>query len=266
MLIRIITVLLIFNSISLAAGLKETDKNHPSSLGLSIELFGEPFLKTNAISYNPMDLGQDLGISRSHYKSPPKGMFLSLLIPGSGEFYAGSKLKGLLFIGVEVGAWVAFAYSQKMGTDFEKIYIQLADNNWSRARWDTWWQSLSSQDQGSFLGIQLPATKNRDYYEAIGIYEKFNAGWKDAEWNIGEPNIVFSSRRTSYMSWREASNSWLKWSTVATSIVMANHLLSALDAAWSVFRYNKNVKPAVKVKYVFANPKPQLLVGIQVEL
>lgn len=265
MLYRITTILLLFCTPLLAVP-KEKGKNQTGSIGFSNELFGEPFLKGYNGFYRHFDENQDVAASVSHFKSAPTGLFLSLLIPGTGEFYAGSKLKGLFFIGLEVGAWFMYSHHKKLSDNWENLYIKMANDNWSRTRWEIWWESLSFQDQEQFLGIQLPAKKNRDFYEAIGIYEKFNAGWKNAEWELGVAEVASPSSKKTYMKWRNNSNDALKLSTLATSVVMINHLVSALDAAWSVSRYNKNVKPSVKVKYVFANPEPQVLAGIQITL
>ncbi len=230
------------------------------------KVFGEPFLKLNGtISIHP-ESDQNKISQIVTYKSIPKGLFLSILIPGSGEFYSGSIVKGLLFLGLEVGAWTSYKTSLENGRKWEQDYINFANEYWNENRWLAWWNSLTPTDQSEFLKIELPAEKNSKFYEAVGIYEKFNAGWIDAQWTPGLVNTQSSPSSLTFNKWRQNSNNSLKWATAATSLIIANHILSAMDGAWSVFRYNKNVKPTVKLKYVYASPEPQLLTGIQVGL
>ena len=259
----IISICMVSNII---AGTPHEKYSSHSMLGLHGKIYGPAFLKLNGtISICPeSDQNQISQIVR--YKSIPKGLFFSFLLPGSGEFYSGSKLKGLLFFGFEVGAWASYKTSLDRGRKWEQEYINIANEYWDEDWWQTWWNSLVPNDQEKFLGVELPDEKNSEYYEAIGIYEKFNAGWKDVQWDAGSTYTQPSGKSLNFNETRRNSNNSLKWATAATSLIIANHLLSAMDAAWSVFRYNKNVKPTVRVKYVYANPEPQLLTGIQIGL
>ncbi len=259
----IISICMVSNII---AGTPHEKYSFDPRFALHNKVFGESFFKLNrTISIRP-EFHQNQLSQIVSYKSIPKGLFLSILIPGSGEFYSGSKLKGLLFLGLEIGAWTSYKTSLNKGRKWEQDYINFANEYWDENRWLAWWNSLTTNNQSTFLNVELPADKNSEFYEAIGIYEKFNAGWKDVQWTPESANTQPSPRSSTYNKWRRNSNNSLKWATAATSLIIANHLLSAMDAAWSVFRHNKNVKPTVRVKYVYANPEPQLLTGIQIGL
>ena len=41
-------------------------------------------------------------------KSPAKALLLSLVVPGLGQFYNGSRLKAVGFLGVEISTWVLY--------------------------------------------------------------------------------------------------------------------------------------------------------------
>ena len=56
---------------------------------------------------------------------------MSLVIPGTGEAYAGSYLKGAIFLAAEVTLW-GFAYSyDKQGDDLTVEYQAYANAHWN---------------------------------------------------------------------------------------------------------------------------------------
>lgn len=72
-----------------------------------------------------------------------------------------------------------------------------------------------------------------EFYENIGKYDQFSWGWQDYQ---GNP---LTAVRAIYLGWRNDANGFYdkaKW-TVAASL--ANHVLSAIDAALTVKRFNR---------------------------
>ena len=69
--------------------------------------------------------------SGSGYKSPAKAFILSLAVPGLGQYYYGSKIKPLVFLGVEVTSWVLYFKWNSEGDDitaeFEAFNRRLHD-------------------------------------------------------------------------------------------------------------------------------------------
>ncbi|MEE9169620.1 MAG: hypothetical protein V3U73_07620 [bacterium] len=263
--ILLIILLLIGASPNFAGDKPQKESSSRATLALQAKIYGEPFLKPFPAASNMTDESQDLSLTTFSHKSLPKGMFMSMLVPGTGELYAGSIVKGLLFLGIEAGAWVLYTSSHNKGMEWERRYIGFANQNWDEDRWQAWWNSLSAHDQEGFLNVELPMEKNSEYYEAIGVYEKFNAGWKDVQWNPGIANTTPSVESLGYNKWRQSSNSSLKWATSLSGIILANHLLSGLDAVWSVSRHNKNLKPSIKPQFVSIDGEPQLLAAISIE-
>ena len=226
--------------------------------GLKTKLFSKPFLSFGSLSDQQIKTDVQTSATK-RTKSPKKGMLFSLLIPGSGEFYSKSWLKGLFFIGVEAGSWYAYSKLHKEGKNIEDEYIAYAEEHWSKEKWELWWQSFP--DSAIYAHHQLPDTKTQQYYEMIGKYQKYNAGWDDI--SAGNALTDTSQHSLYYMERRGDSNDKLKQATTFTAIALANHVLSAIDAVWTVNRYNKKVKSTVDLDYVFINNKPQLMANLR---
>lgn len=171
------------------------------------------------------------------FKSPKKAFIYSLLVPGLGERYTKSSvLKSLFFLGVEAGMWMGyFNYhndGQKLTDDFEDY----ADGNWNEQAYRDWLvaNNLNEED----LTHQLPETRDQQYYEMIGKYDQFRAGWSDFD-----PDLYDSTEspvRLTYNLDRLKANDKLDQANNFIILSMVNHLLSAFDSALAAKRHNKN--------------------------
>ena len=173
-------------------------------------------------------------------KSIGVGILLSTIVPGTGEFYAGSWLKGALFLGAEIGLWIGYWKFSDNGHDWETVFHEFADTHWDEARWRTWMGNNSDFPDTTHT---LPSTKTQQYYEMIGKYDQFKAGWDDyvEEGNALTPN------RDHYEGLRHKSNVQFKRASACAMVVMANHLLSALDTAWTIRRTNRRVEGGMRM-------------------
>jgi hypothetical protein len=148
-------------------------------------------------------------------KSTRKAFFLSLLLPGLGEYYVGSK-RGIAFLGVEAVAWWMYFHFTGKGNDLDSEFRAFADSHWrysagageySYVEWladKMTDNSVSTEDlprkyedlaknsaymdsitkiliDKTVMGIShaLPSTKTQQYYEMIGKYPQFVYGWED---------------------------------------------------------------------------------------
>ena len=181
------------------------------------------------------------------WKSPRTALLLSAILPGAGEFYAGSKLKAVGFFAVEVGAWVMYASYQKKGTQKEDEFQNFADTHWSEQEY---WEALAREAgidpsdinalreyEGQHYSHSLPEEKDQQYYEMIGKYDQFNAGWDDTDTHRGRD----SDNRLLYEDMRAQANSYFKKATTGATIAMINHVLSAIDAAWTTVYHNRRL-------------------------
>ena len=149
-------------------------------------------------------------------KSSKRAFLLSALVPGLGEWYAGSKKRGLAFLGAEaalVGLWAAW---RSKGNDLEKEFRAVADEHWDPVEYIAWRTSPISDN--SSITHELPCGEHvekfyvparrewldqlrageesgaldrsaafggcasseiQQYYELIGKYDQFVSGWDD---------------------------------------------------------------------------------------
>ncbi|NOY78381.1 MAG: hypothetical protein GXO76_10995 [Calditrichaeota bacterium] len=241
--------------------------NPKQSIVLQNNFWGKPFLSERAaVSENRALSGfQETTKTVELHKSPKKALLFSALLPGAGEFYAESYWKSALFAGIEVGSWVAYAHYQKKGVNLESDFKRYADQNWSYDRWKQWYDNLPDDEKQAFSHT-LPSTKTQQYYEMIGKYMEFNAGWDDVK--NPDPDIAkqdTSKKSLNYMEMRERSNRALKVATAMTAVVLANHVLSAVDAAWTAKVFKKTVKQKVEIEYIYLNNRPVFMAQLKTE-
>ncbi len=186
-------------------------------------------------------------------KSLKRAFVYSLIIPGSGEFYAGSKLKAALFFGLDLTLWILYFNYHGKGKDEEKNYKRWADDHWFEEEYVQWLiDSLGidcpsydpvcdtcryfdkEKQEWTYLSHHLPDKKTQQYYEMIGKYEQFRWGWDDYD-----GSILPSPNWDRYRDMRAVSNDWLNKAKYTAMISLANHILSAFDAAIAVKKYNK---------------------------
>jgi len=213
---------------------------------------------------------------------------LSLVIPGAGQFYNGNFLKTAIFIAVEAaGITTAIIYNKK-GNDQTTHFHEIANKYWSVNRYAQWslnnaqrlnpgitdeqvanfsanlfsngsvnWNVLNNLE--SAIGMQsssgyshrLYPFGEQQYYEMIGKYDQFNPGWADFK---EDPNNPFTygdpvtDMFKSYSHQRGIANDFYSTAKTAVTVVMLNHVISALEAAWSTSRYNKKLEAKVSLE------------------
>jgi len=208
-----------------------------------------------ADSYNSDDqpdedfgFGRDESIYEYDYKSPKRAFIYSLIIPGWGQKYVHSHaFKPLIFLGVEAGLWMGYFKFHNDGNKRTDEFQAFADKYWMEESDTTihtyrgWLDSLGIADS-SFVHT-LPPTRDQQYYEMIGKYEQFRAGWDDYWENPAKYDSVeyyISPHRDKYENMRKKANDVLDKANKFIIIAMVNHLISAFDAALSAKRYNRN--------------------------
>ena len=169
----------------------------------------------------PFSKNEENGSSQIKHKSSRKAFFLSLLVPGLGEAYVGSK-RSFIFLGIEALSWWMYLSNTGEGNDLEDEYEQFADKYWHY--YDTedsdgnpleynYWGWLQEEygitdleptdyeainkliekktGSGGFASVhELPSTKTQQYYEMIGKYGQFVFGWEDIDDNQLNPSLA----------------------------------------------------------------------------
>ncbi len=217
-------------------------------------------------------------------KSPWLAGLLSAAVPGAGEFYSGSYIKAGVFFGIEVASWVISSTYNRKGDKQTAFYKAYADEHYSPIRYAQWlykyigdinsnvhisksdlfnakydstggapfsylnWRYLNGKEYeiGDGFTHRLPVYGEQQYYELIGKYKQFSKGWDD------EPDeLDHTTPEERYYYYAEQFNLADKYYNIASSFVavaVANHILSALDAAWSASRYNKALHAEVNIR------------------
>jgi hypothetical protein len=186
---------------------------------------------------------------------PLKAVAMSAIIPGAGQAYNKSWIKAAAFLAAEAGGWFANRHYDSRGDALTDEFEAFADAHWSEDRyWDfIYAQCLRDPDHEQYncsrdniaslrawerdhFSHHLPETKNQTYYENIGKYDQFNSGWDDTQ---GGPRD--SANREKYDFMRADANSQYSAATLFASALLLNHVVSAIDAAWTTNRYNKKI-------------------------
>jgi hypothetical protein len=216
-------------------------------------------------------------------KSPLLAGVLSMAIPGAGQYYAKSYWSAGGFILAEAGLWVFYASYTSKGNTQTDFFQNFADDHWSVVRYADWIQGNATKlnpEVAGFTGYLIPGTENRppwervdwgainaienaiaqrsgngfthqlphrpeqQYFELIGKYPQFAAGWDDAGEMTPERivNSDVSARFLEYSRMRGKANDFYNIATTGSVLIVVNHLLSALDAAWSAARFNNQLK------------------------
>ena len=179
-------------------------------------------------------------------KSPKTAFFLSLLVPGLGELYAGSKMRAIGFMSAEVLTWTAYVSWRGKGNDIKEEFRAYADQHWQEARYNAWREWNNNQPEPYYETHALPSksTDTQQYYELIGKYHQFVYGWDDVTADFSTDNkTVPSSRRQAYETRRNDSNKYLKRASVVTGLAVLNHIASAIHASAYTRTLQKQTEP-----------------------
>lgn len=90
----------------------------------------------------------------------------------------------------------------------------------------------------------LESHGNQQYYEMIGKYPQFGGGWNDATGYKSNDVITgnVSPNFSRYSQMRGDANSAYNIATTVSFIIVANHIFSALEAAWNASRINHRIR------------------------
>ena len=196
-------------------------------------------------------------------KSYKKAILLSGILPGAGEIYNGSFIKGCVFIGVEVLGWSLYFTDNSKGKDIEDEFHRFADTYWSEERY-LYYLELYRQQYGkdpTNLTHELPEEKTQQYYEMIGKYDQFVCGWEDCdEWD------GYSSKRLNYEDERYQSNKYLKRALTVTSIIFVNRIISLIDTIWGVKSYNDKIRSENVINLIPVKHNDEIIPSISFRL
>jgi len=177
---------------------------------------------------------QDAPVSLAENKTLPeksrgKAFLYSLILPGLGEKYAGANKKAQFFFATEISLWLGYSG-----------FVTYRD--WRKDDYKTY--------AASHAGVELEG-KSDSYFVDIGNYDsiyEYNAAklrqrnlpdyYRDIENNYW--NWENEAYRQKFDQLRISADKANNRATFVVGAILANHVISAIDAVWSVYKYEKN--------------------------
>jgi len=165
---------------------------------------------------------------RDRGKSKAKAFFLSLVLPGAGELYGGSKTWARNFLVSEAFLWTTFAGFRTYGSWKEKDYRAFAATHAA--------VKLTGKDDGFFVNI--------GNYDSLEAYNQAKLRERNLRELYRDPDAYYwqwdsSANRRKYESIRLSSKRAFNRATILVGVVIANHLISAIDAVRVTHQYNR---------------------------
>jgi len=158
-----------------------------------------------------------------------KAFLLSLAVPGMGEFYAGSKRMGTIFLCTEIALWAGYFAFQTYGDWKEQDFKQYAT---------------------AHAGVHTKG-KNHRYFVNIEHFDNVRA-YNEAKLQQRDPNALYpendeyswqwdkTSHRLKYEKMRVASDQAYSRAVLMIGVIVANHIISGIDAIRVVRQVQKN--------------------------
>ena len=171
-------------------------------------------------------------IMKADTPSRGKAFLLSLLLPGLGEHYAGSKKMAKIFLGAEIALWTTYfcfrTYGNWREEDYKNFAIAHADIN------------PAGKDHDYFVDIE--------HFDDIQAYNQTKLQQRDVDALYPE-NKTYSwkwdskSNRLKYERIRMSSDQAFSNSVLVIGIVVINHIVSGIDAMRVAIKAEKHRSP-----------------------
>jgi len=207
---------------------------------------------------------------KGSYKSPKKAMFMSLLLPGSGQMYVGGQsryIRGTFYLAEEAALIFGLYYHSIYKYDKQvKKYKDFAgkDTNFSVSRYERAmsdiFSSTSNQDSliafynserqsycKAFYGDESFVKncvdnfgKNKDPRDDTPIYDE-TAYYRIIAGEHFMPGWKDSADYYKYIDIRKKANNLADRQAIFLGIIILNHVVSAIDAALSANAHNSSL-------------------------
>jgi hypothetical protein len=230
----------------------------------------------------------------------------SLVLPGSGQYRTERYTKAAIFLGAEVALITYAIISNNNGNKKTDEFQRYAEAHWDAVRYARWINNFGVSDYGPQLTTpidehrvankdysqinawesashsegfshQLPRFGEQQYYELIGKYRQFKFGW-DQYPDLNNDGIPDSDNRqydnlftaenqiTSYMTERARANDYYYAASFAVSVLVINHVLSAVDAYLSTKSFNKEISATLGMRPVDSVEGKRLLSELRISV
>ena len=191
------------------------------------------------------DSGEDINIhpvsqpNEAKYKSNTRAALYSLILPGAGQYYVNKGFKAKMFFGIESVLWFSYAGFRKFGS-----YKDDASKGWAVLH-----AGANPENTDDRYWVALTYYDNRDRNEPDGFGFNQMAAVYDREeaplfpetdlyyWNWENPEV-----RKKYRSLRNQSKTAYERADITVGMIIANHLLSAIEAYFSATKHNRGLE------------------------
>jgi len=161
-------------------------------------------------------------------KSRGKAFLFSLILPGLGERYAGAHKKAQFFFASEITLWLGYAgfitYRDWRKDDYKTYAASYAEVD-LEGKSDSYFVDIGNYDSiYEYNEAKLRQRNLPDYYRDE---EKYYWNWDN------------QTHRDKFEQLRISADNANNRATFVVGAILANHVLSAIDAVWSVHKYEK---------------------------
>lgn len=174
-------------------------------------------------------------------------------LTGAFETYADqhwSVVRYIEWLGNNYQSWSDSAVNKAAAA--EALALVLRPGDPSRPDWErvdfVQLNRLEKAVRGGFSHT-LPVHGHQQYYEQIGKYVQYRAGWDDhalaVDTVIYDPSRVTDNNRE-YMEKRADANDYLSYATTALGGIIINHVASLLDALLEARAFNAHIRAVLK--------------------
>ena len=231
-------------------------------------------------SKTPVTLVPKFNNKSDDYKSPKTAAFLSLLLPGAGQYYiggTGNVVRGLVYSLAEIGlGYSIYQYTFVEVDEQMKAYQDLAQSDFSNRSYEDWATEMriEASAQGTLEDLNASQFYDRENWcrallgnsnsqvnqcldfstnhaKLVGS-SSFSPDSKDKYYNFLESDRFqegWSSpeQRQKFLDQREKAQELSDLQPTLFTFLVLNHIVSALDAAWAASSHNdglyqKNLK------------------------
>jgi len=221
-LISLALIILLSGSLSLRA---------ESNASLSSFLLSQNLKQNKEPEIEEFTVQGDLFPSESQKKSLSKAIFLSLLVPGGGEFYVGSKTRARIFLGVEASLWASFFGFRTYGAWAKKDYKSYAAANAG--------VDLRGKSDDFFEHVNFYASRD-EYNQLARLYKREEAevypenDFWNWQWNSPQSQHY-------YRKLRNRSEAAYRKALFMLALSGVSRVLSVIDTIREVRKYNRKV-------------------------
>ena len=254
--VMVILIILLMSSMALANEMSnERSLSNPNGLKLAIKY---PIFSSNSFTaegkVSKFSLENQTEIEYRQ-KSKGKAFLFSLLLPGAGEYYLGHKTLAKTFFITELVLWTGYfsfrAYSDWKRDDMYIFAATHADANIEDK------QPQYFVDLGNYNDIYQYNDSKQRRGEFFKVYSEEEYYWY---WDSAE-------NRNKFEQMRIYSDRAHNRSIFTVGGIIANHIISAIDAVWQSYIYNKRLSKKAKFNnvkiHLGAKPAGDFLITIQ---